>query len=416
MSDDKIYEIFHLVIEYGVELDEPSQSGFRVSQYKGGTCFALTVPVNISFVELLGLIATRIDNEHGPDNNILMRGGGILKKRKVKTKSQKPKVKKVRADYLSEEELDDLTKDYASEEEFEIKKKDVDNVDEEVARWTRDDLMRNMVMEKIVGSYDKGYALCPELYVDIQKSNPSSIATCSREDGNPKFTDMCISFKVALDGFTKGCKPILGLDGCFLKGKYGGQCLSIISLDTNNGLFPIALFICTKMTTMENLIGLVNIIEINCTKLSDYGGDDEFSHYGKVLSVCLIWLCDVCGVYRNCDEAGVGAAAAQDEGGAGRVHKVSSYADFGTIVRLTHEQLQTTTLGSMRTLNQSLENLEEGYFEKEITLAFILRPRNLHGHRCRDLKLNMDDMEKTTYYMCDDMFKKIVFLINIVLL
>ncbi|KAF6142813.1 hypothetical protein GIB67_002677 [Kingdonia uniflora] len=63
-------------------------------------------------------------------------------KRKAKTKSQKPKVKKVMADYLSEEELDDLTKDYNSDEEFEIKKEDVDNVDEEVVRWTREELMR----------------------------------------------------------------------------------------------------------------------------------------------------------------------------------------------------------------------------------------------------------------------------------
>ncbi|KAF6155301.1 hypothetical protein GIB67_019827 [Kingdonia uniflora] len=103
---------------------------------------------------------------------------------------------------------------------------------------------RNMMIEKIVESYDKGYVLCPELCVQIQKSNPGSIATCSREDGNLKFIDICISFKVALDGFTKGCRPILGLDGCFLKGKYGGQCLSIISLDASNGLFPIAVFLC----------------------------------------------------------------------------------------------------------------------------------------------------------------------------
>ncbi|KAF6142753.1 hypothetical protein GIB67_018464 [Kingdonia uniflora] len=102
---------------------------------------------------------------------------------------------------------------------------------------------RNMVMEKILGSYDKGYVLCPELYVEIQKSNPGSIATCSREDGKLKFTDMYISFKAALDGFIKGCRPILGLDGCFLKGKHGGQCLSIISLDANNDLFPITVSI-----------------------------------------------------------------------------------------------------------------------------------------------------------------------------
>ncbi|KAF6135172.1 hypothetical protein GIB67_035243 [Kingdonia uniflora] len=133
MFDDEIYKIFHLVIEYGEEWDEPPKSGYRVSQYKGGSCFALTVPVNISFVELLGLIAIIIDDEHGPDNNVLQ---------KAKTKSQKPKVKKLRVDYLSEEELDDLTKDYAGEEEFKIKEEDVDNVDEEVARWTREELMR----------------------------------------------------------------------------------------------------------------------------------------------------------------------------------------------------------------------------------------------------------------------------------
>ncbi|KAF6169933.1 hypothetical protein GIB67_034325 [Kingdonia uniflora] len=105
---------------------------------------------------------------------------------------------------------------------------------------------RNMVMEKIAGSYDKGYALCPKLCVEIQKSNPGSIATCSREDGNLKFADMYISFKAALDGFTKGCRPILGLDRSFLKGKYGGQCLSIILLDANNGLFLIAVLIYRK--------------------------------------------------------------------------------------------------------------------------------------------------------------------------
>ncbi|KAF6169083.1 hypothetical protein GIB67_038580 [Kingdonia uniflora] len=96
---------------------------------------------------------------------------------------------------------------------------------------------------------------------------------------------------------------------------------------------------------------------------------------------------------RNNDEASVGIAAAQDEGEAGRVHRVSSYPDF---VRLTREQLEATTLGSMSTMYQSLENLEEGYFEKEITLALLLRPRNPYGHRCRDLKLNMDDTEETT--------------------
>lgn len=49
---------------------------------------------------------------------------------------------------------------------------------------------------------------------------------------------LCICFKASLDGFLAGCRPILGLDDCFLKGRYGGVLLSIVALDAQNGLFP----------------------------------------------------------------------------------------------------------------------------------------------------------------------------------
>ncbi|KAF9602671.1 hypothetical protein IFM89_030559 [Coptis chinensis] len=41
-----------------------------------------------------------------------------------------------------------------------------------------------------------------------------------------------------------GCRPVIGLDGCFLKGKYGGCCLTSIGLDAMNGLFPIGFYVC----------------------------------------------------------------------------------------------------------------------------------------------------------------------------
>ncbi|KAF6154276.1 hypothetical protein GIB67_026732 [Kingdonia uniflora] len=52
------------------------------------------------------------------------------------------------------------------------------------------------------------------------------------------------AWRASLNGFVKGCRPILGLDGYFLKGKYGGVCLSVLSLDANNGLFPIGVYMC----------------------------------------------------------------------------------------------------------------------------------------------------------------------------
>ena len=36
------------------------------------------------------------------------------------------------------------------------------------------------------------------------------------------------------------CRPFIGIDGCHLKGPFGGVVLEAIGLDGNNGLFPIA--------------------------------------------------------------------------------------------------------------------------------------------------------------------------------
>ena len=40
--------------------------------------------------------------------------------------------------------------------------------------------------------------------------------------------------------FATTCRPLIGLDDCFLKGEYGGQLLSAVGKDGNNQMFPIA--------------------------------------------------------------------------------------------------------------------------------------------------------------------------------
>ncbi|KAF6134859.1 hypothetical protein GIB67_002260 [Kingdonia uniflora] len=97
-------------------------------------------------------------------------------------------------------------------------------------------------MERIVGSYDEGYIVMPELTVQMLLENPGSISTCSIDLMTNEWIGTCISYKGSIEWWLNGCRPLLGLDGHFLKGKYGGVCLSIIGLDGNNGLFPIAVF------------------------------------------------------------------------------------------------------------------------------------------------------------------------------
>ncbi|KAF6142539.1 hypothetical protein GIB67_039503 [Kingdonia uniflora] len=82
--------------------------------------------------------------------------------------------------------------------------------------------------EKIVGSYDEGYIMQPELCLQILHSNPKSIAVVSKDHNTSQWTGTCVIFKESIEGFLNGSRPVVGLDGCFLKGKYGGVCLSAI--------------------------------------------------------------------------------------------------------------------------------------------------------------------------------------------
>ncbi|KAF6168594.1 hypothetical protein GIB67_005206, partial [Kingdonia uniflora] len=113
----------------------------------------------------------------------------------------------------------------------------------EISYWTAWNA-RQICMESIVGSYDQSYNELPSLCVEILKSNPGSIARTWRQDDILQWTGTLVAFRVYLNGFVKRCRPILGLDGYFLKGKYGEVCLSVLSLDANNGLFPIGVYMC----------------------------------------------------------------------------------------------------------------------------------------------------------------------------
>ncbi|XP_072090514.1 uncharacterized protein [Arachis hypogaea] len=65
------------------------------------------------------------------------------------------------------------------------------------------------------------------------------------------FDKIYICLDACRNGFVKGCRPLIGLDGCFLKGYYGGQLLIAMSLDANNHVFVIA-YAVTRAENIEN--------------------------------------------------------------------------------------------------------------------------------------------------------------------
>ncbi|KAI3853923.1 hypothetical protein MKX03_024149 [Papaver bracteatum] len=74
------------------------------------------------------------------------------------------------------------------------------------------------------------------------KKNEGSITVVATDTDND--FSLCLAFNAYLNGFKDGCRPFVGFDECFIKGKYGGVLLSAMALDGNNGMYPLTIFIC----------------------------------------------------------------------------------------------------------------------------------------------------------------------------
>ena len=57
------------------------------------------------------------------------------------------------------------------------------------------------------------------------------------------FQRLYICLQATKEGFKAGCRPLIGLDGCFLKGDQKGQILSAVGRDANDNMYPIAMAI-----------------------------------------------------------------------------------------------------------------------------------------------------------------------------
>jgi hypothetical protein len=60
-------------------------------------------------------------------------------------------------------------------------------------------------------------------------------------DVPPTFQRLYMSLVACKDGFRHACRLVIGVDGCFLKGRCGGQLLAAVGRDPNDNIYPIAM-------------------------------------------------------------------------------------------------------------------------------------------------------------------------------
>lgn len=103
---------------------------------------------------------------------------------------------------------------------------------------------RAAAVKLIQGSHDESYGMLPHYIYVIKDKNPEAYAFISWLNEGPErpltFRRMYISFDAQFKGFIKGCRPLIGVDGCHLKGSFNGCLLSAIALDGNQQIFPLA--------------------------------------------------------------------------------------------------------------------------------------------------------------------------------
>ncbi|XP_038713473.1 uncharacterized protein LOC120007349 [Tripterygium wilfordii] len=103
---------------------------------------------------------------------------------------------------------------------------------------------KKKALEIIDGNHQEQYGKLRSYLAEVVRTNIGSTCNIIVDRNNPedpaifKRAYMCLA--PLRDGFLVGCRPLIGLDGCFLKTSYGGQLLTAISQDGANGIFPIA--------------------------------------------------------------------------------------------------------------------------------------------------------------------------------
>ncbi|KAL2944917.1 Zinc finger CCHC domain-containing protein 12 [Bienertia sinuspersici] len=105
--------------------------------------------------------------------------------------------------------------------------------------------MKSEALVEIHGGFDVSYSYLPRYCEVVRQTNPTSSAHCiwnsAQHPERPLgFSSIFISFRACLDGLFAGCRGLIGVDGTFLKGNYGGVLLSAMALDGNNEMFPVS--------------------------------------------------------------------------------------------------------------------------------------------------------------------------------
>ena len=95
---------------------------------------------------------------------------------------------------------------------------------------------KQIALEVVFGNHKEKYNKIYEYLNELRETNIGTITIYFLKCR--LFKRMYVCLQVMQDGFMAGCRRMIFLDGCFLKGYYDGQLLVVIVIDANDCIYP----------------------------------------------------------------------------------------------------------------------------------------------------------------------------------
>ncbi|KAG8366125.1 hypothetical protein BUALT_Bualt17G0043300 [Buddleja alternifolia] len=101
---------------------------------------------------------------------------------------------------------------------------------------------KKKALQLIKGSPDGQFELLWDYCNEIRRSNPGSIVELGTDQssGDNLFDRFYVCLHALKMGFFAGCRPVICVDGCHLRGPHGGVLLTAAGIGPNNNYYPIA--------------------------------------------------------------------------------------------------------------------------------------------------------------------------------
>ncbi|XP_016676344.1 uncharacterized protein [Gossypium hirsutum] len=93
-------------------------------------------------------------------------------------------------------------------------------------------------LELVQGNHKGQYANIYDYLLELRRSNPGTTTICKLDCR--LFQRLYICLEACKSGWLTGCRRIIGLDGCWLTGYYGGHLLAAVGVYANNCVYPVA--------------------------------------------------------------------------------------------------------------------------------------------------------------------------------